>query len=69
LDYERHVRVDERLLRPIDITETRGDATKARLALGWEPTVSFGELVAMMVAAEVGRVRAPGDASLGAEVG
>ena len=62
LDYERYVRIDERLLRPIDITETRGDATRARLALGWEPTVTFGELVTMMVAAEVARVEPSGDA-------
>ena len=62
LDYERYVRIDERLLRPIDITETRGDASRARLALGWEPTVSFSELVTMMVAAEVDRVEPSGDA-------
>ena len=49
--------VDERFLRPVDITETRGDARKAREVLGWEPTVSFDELVAMMVDAEVERAR------------
>lgn len=69
LDYERHVRVDAGFLRPIDITETRGDATKARRVLGWEPTVTFGELVAMMVDAEVGRIQPPGEASLAAAVG
>jgi GDPmannose 4,6-dehydratase len=68
LDYERCVRVDERFLRPSDITETRGDAAKARLALGWEPTVSFGELVAMMVDAEVARVEVHLDARLAADV-
>jgi GDPmannose 4,6-dehydratase len=59
LDYQRYVRVDELLLRPIDITETRGDATKARVELGWQPTVSFKELVAMMVSAEVRRAQLP----------
>jgi hypothetical protein len=68
LDYERHVRVDERFLRPIDITETRGDASKARRVLGWEPRVGFEELVAMMVDAEVARVREVGDARLVADV-
>ena len=57
LDYEKYVRVDERFLRPIDITETRGDSSKARKELGWEPTVSFEELVATMVDAEVARTR------------
>ena len=59
LDYRRYVRVDEQLLRPIDITETRGDATKARVELGWQPTVSFEELVEMMVSAEVKRSQLP----------
>ena len=68
LDYEQYVRVDERFLRPIDITETRGDATKARQMLGWEPTVPFEELVAMMVDAEVARVDHNGDARLVADV-
>jgi GDPmannose 4,6-dehydratase len=59
LDYQRCVRVDQQLLRPIDITETRGDATKARVELGWQPTVSFKELVAMMVSAEGRRAQLP----------
>jgi GDPmannose 4,6-dehydratase len=56
LDYSRFVRHDPALLRPIDITETRGDASKAKRQLGWEPHVSFDELVRMMVDAEVGRL-------------
>jgi len=68
LDYEQYVRVDERFLRPIDITETRGDASKARRMLDWKPTVTFGELVAMMVDADVGRVAHESDARLVADV-
>ena len=68
LDYEQYVRVDERFLRPIDITETRGDASKARRMLDWKPTVTFGELVAMMVDAEVARVDHDGDTRLVADV-
>ena len=56
LDYQGHVQVDERFLRPVDITETRGDSSKARRELGWEPTVSFENLVAMMVDAEIARL-------------
>ena len=68
LDYEQYVRVDERFLRPIDITETRGDASKARRMLDWKPTVTFGELVAMIVDADVGRVAHESDARLVADV-
>ena len=68
LDYERYVRVDERFLRPIDITETRGDASKARRVLGWEPRVGFEELVAMMVDSEVQRTREVCDARLVVDV-
>ena len=56
LDYREHVRHDDALLRPVDITETRGDAAKARRMLGWEPKVAFEELVRMMVDAEVARL-------------
>jgi GDPmannose 4,6-dehydratase len=68
LEYEHYVRVDERFLRPVDITETRGDASKAREVLAWEPRVTFDELVAMMVDAEVARVKGAGDARLVADV-
>jgi len=56
LDYRDYVRQDPEFFRPVDITETRGDATKARERLGWSPTVAFPELVRMMVDAEVERV-------------
>jgi GDPmannose 4,6-dehydratase len=69
LDYERHVRVDDRLLRPVDISETCGDAGKAQRVLGWKPTVGLGDLVAMMVDAEVARVQSDGDPRPAAELG
>lgn len=56
LDYRIYVKQDRGLLRPVDITETRGDATKAREQLDWAPTVAFPELVRMMVDAEVERI-------------
>jgi GDPmannose 4,6-dehydratase len=41
---------DERFFRPTEIYALRGDYTKAARVLGWRPTVSFEELVGMMVA-------------------
>jgi GDPmannose 4,6-dehydratase len=53
LDYKKHVILDPEYVRPIDITETRGDASKARKELGWEPKTAFEELVKIMVDAEL----------------
>ena len=52
LDWERHVRYDARYERPAEVHHLRGDASKARRVLGWEPKVRFPELVAMMVDAD-----------------
>ena len=52
-DWERYVRVDDRFFRPAEVDELVGDATKAKTELGWEPTVSFAELVHMMVNADI----------------
>lgn len=49
LDWRDYVVVDERLYRPGEIYELRGDFTKAKSKLRWEPTVSFEELIRMMV--------------------
>jgi GDPmannose 4,6-dehydratase len=53
LDWRDHVVTDERFLRPAEVDLLIGDATKARTRLGWSPTVSFHELVAMMVEADL----------------
>jgi GDPmannose 4,6-dehydratase len=52
-DWERYVTVDERHFRPAEVDVLVGDATKAKRVLGWEPKVSFEELVAMMVRADM----------------
>jgi len=52
-DFEKYLVVDERFKRPADVEDLRADATKARRVLGWEPTVGFEELVAMMVDADL----------------
>lgn len=53
LDWERYVEIDPRFLRPSEIDALRGDASKARRVLGWEPTVGFEDLVVMMVDADL----------------
>ncbi len=49
LDPEGLVEVDARYLRPTEVDNLRGDATKTREKLGWTPKVGFKELVRMMV--------------------
>jgi GDPmannose 4,6-dehydratase len=58
LRWQDHVVVDERFLRPADVAMLVGDAGKARRVLGWQPTVSFTELVAMMVESDLRAVAA-----------
>ncbi|MEY2532885.1 MAG: GDPmannose 4,6-dehydratase [bacterium] len=53
VDWESVVEFDERYLRPAEVDALQGDPTKAREKLGWEPTVTFKELVRMMVDADV----------------
>ncbi|HTZ09916.1 MAG TPA: GDP-mannose 4,6-dehydratase [Acidimicrobiales bacterium] len=57
LDFQEHVMVDDRFLRPAEVDLLVGDATKARTVLGWERTVDFGALVAMMVDADLELLR------------
>jgi GDPmannose 4,6-dehydratase len=53
LDYEEYTRIDEKLYRPAEIYELKGNAGKARNKLGWQPTVTFERLIHMMVDAEM----------------
>ena len=52
----RHVKLDPKLIRPAEVEHLIGDATKARMHLGWAPSVDFAGLVKMMVDADVRRV-------------
>jgi len=63
-DWQNHVVVSERFKRPVDVMELRGDYSKAKKVLGWEPKVKFRELVKIMVEAEVKRVAEGRDLSL-----
>ena len=56
LDPSDHVRTDPQFLRPAEVDQLVGDPTKARTELGWEPEVSFRDLVEMMVDADVERL-------------
>jgi GDPmannose 4,6-dehydratase len=53
---DKHVTVDQSLLRPAEVDLLVGDASKARAKLGWKPTVSFQEMVNMMVDADLKRL-------------
>ena len=56
LEWRRHVKLDPKLIRPAEVEHLIGDATKARMQLGWAPSVDFAGLVKMMVDADVRRV-------------
>jgi GDPmannose 4,6-dehydratase len=51
------VLIDPRYFRPTEVELLLGDATKARTRLGWTPTVSFTELIEMMVDADLSAVQ------------
>jgi GDPmannose 4,6-dehydratase len=53
--YEPYVVIDPRFVRPAEVDRLIGDARKAKQKLGWEPEVSFEELVAMMVESDIKR--------------
>jgi GDPmannose 4,6-dehydratase len=57
LDWEKYVELDPRYLRPTEVDHLRGDASKARKALGWTPKTTFRELITEMVKADEEDVR------------
>ena len=56
LDWEKYVKVDPAFLRPAEVDQLIGDASKARQILGWTPSVKFDQLVKMMVDADLARL-------------
>ena len=60
LDWEKHVRLDERYVRPSETATLVGDASHARRTLGWSPQVTTGELVQIMVDADIRAVESEG---------
>jgi GDPmannose 4,6-dehydratase len=59
LEWQKYVRTDPALLRPAEVDHLIGDASKAKKVLGWKPSVSFDQLIAMMVDADVTRLSTP----------
>ena len=49
LDYRDYLVSDEKFYRPAEVHQLKGDYSKGKKILGWEPTVSFKELIRMMV--------------------
>jgi GDPmannose 4,6-dehydratase len=58
LDYQDFVRVDERFMRPAEVDVLLGNPAKAKARLGWEPTITFEQMIAEMVEADIARHRA-----------
>ncbi|WP_137179339.1 GDP-mannose 4,6-dehydratase [Roseomonas sp. AR75] len=55
LDYQDFVTVDARFMRPAEVDVLHGDPAKAKAKLGWEPTISFEQMMAEMVEADIAR--------------
>ena len=55
LDWQEHVKVDKRFLRPLDVPSLAGDYSKAKRKLGWKPETKFNKLAEIMVKEEVSR--------------
>lgn len=53
LDWHDYVKFDERYLRPAEVELLIGDPSKAKQKMGWEPSVTFDELVKLMVDADI----------------
>src|SRR5688500_3395379 len=69
LDWEKYVRVDPALLRPAEVDHLIGDPARAKATLGWEPSVTFEGLVAMMVDADLERLSEGASRTLSTERG
>ena len=57
LDWREYVRVDPQIARPADVPALCGNAAKVKAELGWQPTTTLEDLIAMMVEADLKRVR------------
>jgi GDPmannose 4,6-dehydratase len=53
LDWEKYVEIDKSFIRPSEVNDLQGDATKARERLGWEPTVTFEQLIREMLESDL----------------
>ena len=53
LDYQEYVAIDQRYFRPTEVDVLLGDSTKAQQKLGWEPKITFHQLIDMMIEADL----------------
>jgi len=60
LDWNKHVKFDERYLRPTEVDSLIGDATKASEKLGWKASVHTGELARIMVDGDIAELECEG---------
>ena len=60
LDYRDHVVTDPKFVRPAEVDILLGDHSYAKKTLGWEPEVSFEQMIRMMVDADVARLKKQG---------
>ena len=58
LEWQRYVATDPRYFRPAEVDLLLGDASKAKLKLGWEPKVRFAELARLMVDGDIALLQA-----------
>jgi len=59
LDYKKYVKIKDEFKRPLEVPALLGDPSKAKRVLGWQPKVSFKELVHMMVDADLEKYQNP----------
>jgi GDPmannose 4,6-dehydratase len=60
LDWQKYVEIDPRYFRPAEVDLLIGDATKAKTKLGWQPEITFKELVTTMVDADLAELQKKG---------
>lgn len=53
LDWEKHIKIDPRYLRPTDVGELIADSTRAKKNFAWQPKIKFKELVRIMIDADM----------------
>jgi GDPmannose 4,6-dehydratase len=53
LDWQKHVKIDKRYLRPSEVDSLVGDASKAEKILGWKPKTNWKKLAEIMVDADI----------------
>ena len=56
LDWQQYVKIDKSFLRPAEVDLLVGDPAKAKKVLGWEPSVTFEQMIHMMVDADIERL-------------